>query len=280
VVRIPRDLLGEPEVTLGVIRVYAALRQRVGFEPAAENYLICWPSVATTARDAGLHRATVIQAIAWLAQRDYVIVQRNPRRASSYLVVPWRAQYRRIIVERGRAEAIRWLLSERNHLAEESRSGQAEAADLRRGFELPPRWLERSADPGDRQLAREMREADNKRRPAPPGARKSPGGDRNDGAGHYGSPGDDMGSRRETTSPVARRRPRTVVQENCVSGNRGATDVAPSPALEEQQKTALKEIERAISPAVRRMPSSRPMSSEEREARIQVLRHQVKDWRS
>ena len=262
--RIPRELFEEAGLTLGIIRVYAALRRRIGFEPAAKNYLECWPSLTTIGRDARVHRATAIEAIAWLTQRDYVLTVRNPRQSNTYVIVPWREQYRQIIAKCGRAEAIQWLMEQREQRAHASRRGQAAAADQRRGRELPPRWFQRSADPG----SREMRKAHNNHRTTPVSAQKSPG--------------DDLRSRRQTTPLVAGRRPRTVDQMNCVTENRGATGIALSPALQEKRQNTQSNVHgpvAALARAAKRMPAARPMTSQEHEARVRELRRMTAGWK-
>ena len=127
-VRIPHGLLQEPGVTGAHIRCYAAVRARAGFEPAAENFMQSWPSVATIADDASVNRATVIRSVRWLEDRDYLLVERRPNRSSLYTVVCWPIWYRDMARRFGRAEAWGELRERMDELDRESRSGQAEAS--------------------------------------------------------------------------------------------------------------------------------------------------------
>ncbi len=252
VVRIPIDLLDDPGVTLGIIRVYAAIRRRVGFEPAADNFLVAWPSVTTIAKDAALHRATVMEATAWLNDRDYIIRQRRPNQSSDFLVIVRRSWFREVAAHEGRVEAIRKFDMWRVEAARESRRHQARAAGERRARHEP--------SPG----------------------RKSPAGDRpavrNDGA----SPGADFGSRLETTSVVATGRPRTVDHRICVPRNRGAAAAAPALPHEDQQQDLAYTGDGSVASllqAAKRMPVAKPMSPGQYEARIRELRRMTQGWK-
>jgi hypothetical protein len=185
VVRLPVELMAEPDVTLGIIRVYAAIRRRVGFEPAdEENFLIAWPSITWIAERARVHRATVIEAVRFLADRDYILVERRPNRSSVYNLIVRRTWFR----ENGRGDAaIRAYRSWMRDMADESRRSQAREAGER----------------NSRQTLDSARKSPPDDRPE----RKSPVGDRPDA---QTSPGDDLGSRQETTDPVAGRRPISV----------------------------------------------------------------------
>ena len=206
-VRIPFELLQEPGVTGAHIRCYAAIRARAGFEPAADNFLRSWPSVATIAQDASMNRATVIRSVEWLEGRDFLLVERRPNRSSEYTILCWRGWYRDLVRRFGRAEAWELLRERMNELDQESRSGQAEAA---------------------MQNPRQKRAT----------GRKSHGRDRlvvSDRRGRTEatdqSQGGDPGSRSGATPVVASVRPRTEIKElglsNCVKKNRGAATAAP-----------------------------------------------------
>ncbi len=255
VVRIPRELFSEPGVTLGIIRVYAALRRRAGFEPAAENFLLCWPSVETVARDAGVHRATVISAIDFLHTRDFFVRSRRPNRSNMFMLIVHRAWFREMTNRYGRHRAIEEFESWRIAQDRPSRQGQAKAA-----------------------RQREQQHADE----AQFSGRKSPPHDRPREGDDWQSSAFDLPGRPGTTSGVACMRPRTVDQKNCVTENRGATVVALPPALQDQEKKAQSNSYgpvAALAQAVKRMPAAKPMTPEEREARIRELRRMTRGWK-
>lgn len=193
VVRVPVELLAESGVTAGAIRVYAAIRRRVGFEPTAENFLTCYPSVPKIAEDAGLHEKTVVEAIRWLANRDYLLRDRRPNRSSVYTLIVRRVWFRENAEREGRAHATARYRVWMTEMADESRRGQARVA-------------------GDRN-PRQERDS----------GRKSPG----DYRPERREPGDSLGGSAETPSGVAGRLPRTGFKGNCGSENRGAPTGAP-----------------------------------------------------
>jgi hypothetical protein len=276
VARIPIELLSERGVTLGIVRVYAALRRRVGFEPAAENYLVSWPSITTISRDAGVSVRAVVRAAAWLDARDYLVIDRGrgPGGVNLYRVIAWRTWFRDLGVREGRHEAIRAFDARRAALGDLSRRGQAEAAALLRP-DAPPRWLARSEDPGNRQVAREM--SRNARQTLAPGQKchaRHPPAESVSRRAHGACPGWPLGGDAGDT--------RSVDQLIRVSENRGAADAAPAHALEDQQKEQKSPSDSAVatlSRAGKRMPAAKPMTPEEYETRIRELRLMTQGWK-
>ena len=132
VVRIPIDLLRETGVTMATVKVYAAIRSRVGFEPAAENFMIAWPNERTIAREARVSRAAVIRAVKWLDDHDYIIHDRRPNTSCLFMVIFRRTWFQQVTAQHSRAEAIRCFNDLRSELGGESRHGQAAAACQRR----------------------------------------------------------------------------------------------------------------------------------------------------
>lgn len=199
--RVPLDLLAEPGATVSPIRVYGTIRSRAGFEPAAENFLVAWPSVTTIARETGLSRATVIRTLRWLEDRDYILHDRRPNRSSMYTVIVWRAWFQELIRLHGRAEAIRLL-----------RRRMGEAGDASR--------RDQSREAGERS-ARQARDS----------ARKSQACDLPQEGAVRESQACDLPGSKDATSRVSGMRPRSVDQENCGSENRGASGDAPLSVL-------------------------------------------------
>jgi len=194
VVRVPVELLAEPGVTAAPIRVYAPVRRRIGFEPAADNFLIAWPSVATIASETGLNRTSVIRALRWLEDRDYVLRDRRPNRSSVYTVIVWRSWFQELVEMHGRAEAIRLLRKRMEEAGDASRRGQARTAG-------------RANRPSGTDFRPEVA-------PVPP-------------TNPEGWPGCDRPGGLDATDPVASTPPRSVDQGICGSENRGAPTGAP-----------------------------------------------------
>lgn len=267
VIRVPLALLRETGITAATVKVYAAIRSRCGFEPAADNFMRAWPSVTTIARDAGIARASALRGIEWLEQRDYLLVERRPNRSSVYLLIVWREWFLGLIRQSGRAAAWEQLESRIDELADKSRSGQAEAtAGVRK------------ADRFKRNTSR-----------ARPTARKSQGSDRHaestaggiaaDTGGYQGC---DRPGSRDDTGVVSGMRPRTVDQDlgskNRDQKNRGAAGAALVSAV-----SLLKGKSNGNSPptaALMKMPESERLTDAQREKRIAELRKQTEGWSS
>jgi len=147
-VRVPIDLLREQGVTAAIIRVYGAIRHHAGFEAAADNFLKSWPSVRTIAREAGVSRASVIRAVAWLGERDYLVHDRRPNRSSDFSIITNRSRFREIAAREGRAGAIHDFEVWRGEKARLSRQSQAKAAAAR--MPVQARGPARRSHPCDR----------------------------------------------------------------------------------------------------------------------------------
>jgi hypothetical protein len=129
--RIPRSLWRETRVTLAAVRVYAAIRSRAGFEPAAENFLIAWPGEKTIGKDAGVSTASVIRSVNLLDSLDYLIVERGagPNGCNRYGVIIHRERFMDVAARYGRAEAIYDFHRSRAQAGAKSRKTQAKGAE-------------------------------------------------------------------------------------------------------------------------------------------------------
>ncbi|HYV18612.1 MAG TPA: hypothetical protein VFC25_06255 [Verrucomicrobiae bacterium] len=130
--RVPPALWTEPGVRFSYVKAYAAIRRRCGFDPAAENYLMSWPSTETIAAEAGLDRITVVKSIRWLDDHDFIFHQVRPNKTSVYVVIDDRERFRATRHATSKANAIEELVAFREAQADESRSAHAAAAHLRR----------------------------------------------------------------------------------------------------------------------------------------------------
>ncbi len=273
-IRIPKELFHEPGVTLATVKVYAAIRSRVGFEPTAENFLIAWPALQTIAEDAGVSRDSAIDAVRFLQDLDYLYVERRSNRSSVYMVIVRRIWFRDMIAKRGRSYALHEFEKWRQELADERRSGQAEAASERR-----PRQ--------ERNSGRKWNARHSPVTSATPLLQRSEGSDLGSGVDPTSvvgaaPPGGGVDSTRSVFH-------RSAVQGTVTQGIGGSADAEPARALEERSeelRTADQDpapSEDAPALGAKLPPTTKPMVAQmteaEREARLRQLKAMTVGWK-
>ncbi len=166
------------------LQTYVALASHANLSPANDNYCRCWPSIGTIASHAGLHRATVLEALSWLAEESYIIKQKRGSRSTLYTLVLRRECFVDISKDHGRAAAIHgyemWIAEQQHRARVRSAKTAASTRRSRSRNARPPRSSATKSPqddftrPGLPQPAVEV--ALGRLRPVASG-RRSPGGD-------------------------------------------------------------------------------------------------------
>jgi hypothetical protein len=136
---IPRTLSREhhPDYRSVFLETYRAMMTFADTHPANDNFCRCWPSVETIAARAGHSRRTTFEALAWLKEKDYILVEQRGRKTSLYTLVLRRDRFLATCKTAGRAAAIEeyqdWLAGQQ----EEARGRVAAETHTRHDDEAP-----------------------------------------------------------------------------------------------------------------------------------------------